>query len=367
MAKYTVVKLNYGRSMEEILEAINEQKFNLTPQDFDWPATQELFAKWVPFTARMGINRAEKTLEFPSEYTIDTGGKLETIKIAEEDFTLEYDERFIISGVEIVRPKSDWYDFDGQLLPLDKRTNSFQTEAIFFNKDDITYVAILGSPKSNKVSRTKKDLLEPCGLITHTPGIRLDELGLPAEFNLQSDFFYWLYYLYKEGQGIIPCKPVPIFIIELSGFHGTALEETQRTKSLGDRISELLTTNAFIFADDDIKALRLCLQYGQEIVELELHHDGSLDLLSYDGTLGDVIPHFKNQNVIVYIYNVLLPLLISAYESSVSVESGAWNRSMRDQFLNKIGVEMIAHITEELKKLTPNRTIGNNDENQSAS
>jgi hypothetical protein len=44
------------------------------------------------------------------------------------------------------------------------------------------------------------------------------------------------------------------------------------------------------------------LQYGQEIVELELHYDGSLELLNYDGVVGDIIPHFKTQNVIVYIY-----------------------------------------------------------------
>jgi len=364
MAKYTVIKLDNNYNIEQILEAIKEQKINLTPSDEIWPLAQELFAKWIPINDDIEISQAEKTLEFPTEYEVNNGEELKTIKM-EEEFSIQYNEQFIVSNVEIVRPKSDWYDFEGQLLPLDKRINKFETEAVFFFNNGSSYVAIQGSPKSNKVIRTKKDLLEPCNLITHNQGVRLDELGMPDEFNLQSDFFYWLYFVYKEKQGVISCQPAPMFIIELSGFHGTALEDTHRTKSSGDRISELLTTNAFIFADDDIKALRLCLQYGEEIVELELHFDGSIDLLSYNGTLGAVIPQLKTQNVIVYTYNILLPLLISTYESSV--QSGEWNRTERDQFLNKIGVDMIAHITSELQKLAPNRTISGQADNQSVS
>ncbi|MGY3374287.1 MULTISPECIES: hypothetical protein [Bacillus cereus group] len=365
MSKHTVLRLNDGLNLERILDAIREGRFDLTPEDEDWPAEERLYANWVSATGRaFEINTIESILEFPTEYIIGREEEEPVTITIENEYEINYNEQILVAETVIKRPRMGWYDYQDRLLPLDKRTNFFGTEVVFFTNDNNAYVAIQGSPKSDKVNRTKNDLLIPCNLLNQITGIRTDELGLPTEMNFASDFFYWLYYIYQERERIIPCAPMPIFIIELSGFHGTALEDTQKTKSFGDRISKLLTTNAFIFADDDLKALRLSLQYGNEIIELELHHDGSVDLLSYHGVLGNTIPQYKTQNVIVYIYKILLPLLLETY--GLSVNNGSWSRTVRDEFLHKIGMGMIDNITEALATLIPNRIIAEDNENQSA-
>ncbi|PEX33311.1 hypothetical protein COK25_03225 [Bacillus cereus] len=365
MPKYTVIRLNDGLNLEGVLEQISGRSFDLTPEDEEWPAQERLCANWVPAIGEeFEINTIERTLEFPSEYRIEREGEEPIIATIEHEYEINYNEQILVAETVIKRPRMDWYDYQDRLLPLDKRTNSFGTEVVFLTSNNNTYAAIQGSPKSDRVNRAKKDLLIPCNLLNEIRGIRIDELGLPAETNFASDFFYWLYYIYKERDSIIPCEPMPMFIIELSGFHGTALEDTQKTKSFGDKISKLLTTNAFIFADDDLKALRLSLQYGNELIELELHYDGSVDLLSYQGDLGNAIPQYKTQNVIVYIYNILLPLLLETYGASVN--NGSWSRTVRDGFLHKIGMEMIAEINTALTTLIPNRVIVEGDENQTA-
>ncbi|RFB26986.1 hypothetical protein [Bacillus sp. LB(2018)] len=365
MSKHTVLRLNDGLNLERILDAIRVGRFDLTPDDEEWPAEERLYANWVPAAGgALEVNTIERTLEFPTEYRIEREGEEPIIATIDQEYEINYNEQILVAETVIKRPRIDWYDYQDRLLPLDKRTNFFGTEVVFFTNDNNTYAAIKGSPKSDKVIRTKKDLLISSNLLNEITGIKIDELGLPTEMNLASDFFYWLYYIYKERESIIPCEPMPIFILELSGFHGTALEDTQKTKSFGDKISKLLTTNAFIFADDDLKALRLSLQYGNELIELELHYDGSVDLLSYQGVLGDVIPQYKTQNVIVYIYKILLPLLLSTYGTSVNNLS--WSRTVRDEFLHKIGMEMIEEINAALITLIPNRVIAEDDENQSA-
>lgn len=369
MSKHTILRLNDGLDLDGILDALRVGTFELTPEDEEWPQEEHLYARWIPTAGgELEINTVESTLNFPTEYRIEREDEEPTIFTIEHDHIIHYDGQILVAETAISRPRMDWYDRQDRLLPLDKRTNFFGTEVVFFISNNRAYVSIQGSPKSDKVNRTKKDLLIPCNLLDEITGIRSDELGLPTEMNFASDFFYWLYYIYKEREGIIPCEPVPMFIIELSGFHGTAFEDTQRTKSQGDRISKLLTTNAFIFADDDLKALRLSLQYGNEIIELELHHDGSIDLLSYEGVLGDAIPRYKTQNVIVYIYKVLLPVLLETYGLCRGNHGGnhSWNRTVRDGFLHRIGRGMIDEINATLNTLIPNRVIIEEDENQSA-
>ncbi|MCA1040544.1 hypothetical protein LCM00_13605 [Bacillus infantis] len=347
MAKYTILELRASLSLEDILEVLRRKgKVELTPSDENWPSQERIYASMLPFENQFTIKEIDTKITIPEKIEIDKIKEKYTVELTPE--IIEKKERVIFSYVEIQRPKTDWYDNQDRLLSLDKRINLFESDSLFFEEDDTCYVAIQGAPKSDKVLRTKRDILHANNLLEWPKSVKSELVGIPQNFVLDSDFFYWLYYLHKEKNGRIESLSHSIFILELSGFHGTSLSETQRTKSQGDRITQLLTTNAFIFGKDDLKALRLTLQYGNEIVELELHYDGSVDLLSYDGEFANGTT-LRSQAQLILIYKILLPFIQEVYQSQK--KSGQWSQTVLELFLHKIGNEMITSITNQVNKL----------------
>lgn len=393
MAKYTLLKLKDGLALEQIKDdLIRNSRNDLTPPG-EWPATEKIYAEMLPFQNTFEISEVETKIVFPDVYDIETTEEdimeleeymtsseteiaasfstdmenhdLERTYLAyhlEETTTakeisavddnvvkiIEKNEQMLFSYIRIIRSRDDWYDDrTEELLPFDKRINVHESEALFFESGNSCYAAIKGSPNSQKVTRVKKDLLLSKGFLQFPRGLKTELVGLPSEFRLDSDLFYWMYYIYKEKGKIIRNLPDPIFIIELNGFSGTSLLNTQRTKSNGDRITQLLTTSAFIFKKDDLQALKVTLQYGREHLYIELNNDGSVDIIRHIGEYSKASV-MKRQSELIFVYKVIIPLLMAAYEDDI--KNKLWGPDILRGFITDIGNEMISTITRNIQK-----------------
>ncbi|GIM47058.1 hypothetical protein DNHGIG_26070 [Collibacillus ludicampi] len=323
MPTYTIIKIKENMNLEKVVERIKERGcFEHTPDDPKWPKNEKLFAKWIPLEEEPMITKFE------------TG--------------IGTNEEVVQASVEIQRPRQVWTDSQKKLLPLEKRINITQTDVIFFENGGSCYVAVQGSARSQQVNRTKRDLLEPSELIDWEEGKRTESVGLPSEYRIDPDMFYWLYYLYLEKKGEIPSNP-PMRILELSGYRGTSLEDTQYYKSRGDRVAKLLPTLAFLYGNDDLKSLRFTLNTNSEQIELELHHDGSFELVSYAGKYASVEANYKEAAQLLLVYKDIIPRLKDAYENDKDKRN--WNENVRDQFNANIGRIIIERIKETLPSL----------------
>ncbi|WCM61385.1 hypothetical protein [Paenibacillus polymyxa] len=379
MAKHTIIELNESLKLETIEAALKKNaKSDLTPEKGKWPRQEKIYAEFIPFNGEFRISEVETKIVMPAGYHV----KLKEEEITELEFMPGISEqaatvaekvdriegffkeknivesvRMLYSYVRIQRARDDWFDKSEELLPLDKRINVYESDVVFFEIKNCCYAVIKGSSKSAHVARVKKDLLASMGFLNMPKGIKAEEVGIPVEYRLSSDFFYWLYYVYKERKGIINCNPYPIFLLAVSGFTGTAIADTQRTKSNGDRIAQLLTTHAFIFGKDDMKAFRLTLQYGKEIIQIELNNDGSIDLIHHSGEYarGNLQ---RERAELILVYKVFIPLITQAYQDDKGSKK-VWGPDILETFLHKIGKEMIDSIQASIDKQVENLVHGN--------
>lgn len=312
-----IVKLDQIDNLEQaaiVLE--NNSILDETVDHDDWPDHEPLTKRWFGVDQfDLGINELMAGTRESVKFIIANG----------------YNER--------TKRESSWYDGTVFIDDKEERINKAEFKSIFFESEGSVFIATL-MPLSANLNTYINDLLpEPIW------GTRTKE---PTDYKLNQDFYYWLLNAFTRNNKVASSNPV-IYIRSWTGFHGTTQDTIHRMTGEGERISAILSTLAFLFSDDPFKSLSLAIQYENERIPVHLGETGYLTIsdFEYEGMFSNAY-HGTSREILLTIlmYTKVLPDLFKSYE--LSKAEGRWNETVKEEFRNSIGDQIITRVKSEL-------------------
>lgn len=251
------------------------------------------------------------------------------------------DISFIEARAEIEYAKRKIFD-NNQYLPKKDRLNTEDIDVIFFELDKNFYVVIQTS-NINQIER----ILNLIGT----------EYIKGQEWILSGDLFNWLVYLYSEKDGKLNSK---IEITSISGFTGTVFDNENIVSSKSMEAIDLIATRAFISTGGNLEEVSIFLKDSDNCsISCKLDsHCGALIYVNDSEFLTHPNGLEKNENLILYIYTYLIPMLREAFCNNKSKF-----RLEKVEFAKKIGIDVIKEIIKENKiKLDELSSVEDNEE-----
>lgn len=236
--------------------------------------------------------------------------------IATREKTLE-----IVADLEYSKRKKT--DDNGRFFPREERVDSVSVKVMFFQIEESIY-SIIFSSNEKYIDRTKKLIGEA--------SIR----SVDIRFELETDLFNWLFYKYKEADGVLGQN---LTINNITGFIGNSIDEENVFKSLSDQTSDLTVTKAFISNGELLR--NVTVRITTEEVEMIFSID---DVSNVDLFLNRSAVFFnelcKERLLPVYLYTILIPKLKSVY----SANAQQFLETDKRNFSTKMGLEVIRSI-----------------------
>ncbi|MDQ0150027.1 hypothetical protein ACFO6R_08420 [Eubacterium multiforme] len=236
--------------------------------------------------------------------------------------------------VRIEYAKKIWSKDDS----LEDRMNWFE-ENILIYKDKTKIKLIILSSKTHASSIIKKFFKESIwGEIIE-------------DNNIDKDLLYWMFYRlreYKNDELMNGCK---LYLTGLVSYMGKSKDEINAIRGQGVRVGALLGTLAFIFNDDNLKALKPEIQYKDHILvsELKFNNGNKISDANYVGSLMRYNDDEKVIALTILMCRKILPTIVEAYnESKVR---GEWTAHVKLSFLRNIGNVIDENVQAQLKKI----------------
>ncbi|GMR81935.1 hypothetical protein [Enterococcus faecium] len=174
-----------------------------------------------------------------------------------------------------------------------------------------------------------------------------------SEFIFPEDFFNWFFYQFSECKRLLGEN---YYLKGIGGFMGNVADEQNIIKGISEQTSELTVTKAFISNGESLKNVtaRIRKENKVDIVFGIDHECNSVIYVTQSANLILFENGCKDDFMVVYLYDILIPKLRSLYMSSESI----FVSEQKGSFSKKIGIEVIEsimchnHITlEELEIL----------------
>lgn len=142
-----------------------------------------------------------------------------------------------------------------------------------------------------------------------------------------------------------------LFVTALKSFTGKTRDNVNAMRGNGNRISTILGTLAFLFNNENLKAVRPQLQFNGEVILLEVSLTGTCRIWEeeYQGRWLLLDSERLINNIVIYIYVVLLPALVDSYRDNVT--RGVWSQQDKIEFLQRLGNEIKDQVNAELARL----------------
>lgn len=228
--------------------------------------------------------------------------------------------RFIYFNVVVEKLKRNW-------LPeqiLEDRINVYQSDILIYQDGNKVRLIVMSS-KTNSVRIIKSFFdQERWG-------------GVVEENNIDKDLLYWVFYRLREFPNTQLIEDSGLYLTGLVSYMGKSKDEINAVRGQGVRVGALLGTLAFIFNDDNLKALKPEIQFNDHtiIAEINFNNAHKIDDASYRGEFIALDEECKIIALTILMCKTIVPRLEEAY--SVSKELGEWSPQIKLVFLRNIG------------------------------
>ncbi|WP_394532813.1 hypothetical protein [Priestia aryabhattai] len=142
---------------------------------------------------------------------------------------------------------------------------------------------------------------------------------------------------------------------------GKTRDNVNALRGAGSRISTILGTLAFLFSNEELKALRPSIQFESEKVLVEFGLTGTFKVWpqEYRGNhFKQLTGEYKENAIVIYIFQWVIPILIQCYRENC--ENNKWSPQLKIDFLKGLG----AMIRDEVDKMLVKIEMGLPYENE---
>jgi hypothetical protein len=277
-----------------------------------------------------------------------------TLISQEDTYKLQY---LLAKGIyERAMPKtSAFIDEDGEiLLPRDRRIFESESKVIFFEKDNRLYSIVYGSRSSASI----RTILMGSGFKQR----RRPEWGTVdnklAQFRLDSDFFYWMFFRYQMK------KPIQthfgaVAIDDIEGIGRYSAKKQHDTKSKGPNcineishksalgINQLVYETSITFTMPNIQIIVCLSGFSEAIVDF----GRSVSINPSNGQFDTV----DEVSTLLKLYLEIIPGLIGAYNSDRS--RGRWTTTASTLAKKRWALDVIEELANH-HSLSKNDLLG---------
>ncbi|AJK64966.1 hypothetical protein KHU1_0999 [Bacillus amyloliquefaciens KHG19] len=279
------------------------------------------------------------TEDLISEVRVVNGFSLEEFeRVQIENQTLQY--LFFQGYTERKKNEAEWYNADGTLKSKDLRINSTIIDILVVEMNNCLYGIVFAG--INRAKAIVKDIftVECWGHVT------------PLEFNISEDLLYWIFKRFIDTPREPLSEGQQVYITALESYMGKTRDRVNAMRGEGSRISTILGTLTFLFNNEELKAIRPAIQYGFERVLLEIGLTGTFKTWpqEYRGhAFMQLTGTRKNNAIAIYIFNTIIPLLISCYEENC--ERDHWSPQLKIDFVQRLGNIIRTKVEEVLRRI----------------
>ncbi|MGO2646460.1 MAG: hypothetical protein ACTH9R_09780 [Lactococcus cremoris] len=219
-------------------------------------------------------------------------------------------------------------DISGNYLPKSIRTqtNSFPLQFVGYERK---WYCIVFTNDTAHLKRIKK-LIGKDYIIE-----------LPESYQIDSDFFLWLFYRNIKRSKQLSDK---INLSNIISFTGTVVNDENRFKGVSDQASELMITRAFIANQHPLTSMAITLNLPDGVTEFYLSQillkDESRIRVGKKTCIYPLLSSDGNEYTIpIYIYLYVIPEIVRLYKENKSVFD-----SKSEEFKKEIGIEVIKNM-----------------------
>lgn len=269
----------------------------------------------------------------------DEEKQLSSIWRRSNDFPIEIQNFLLPNGIEIrylvretyietSRRKVNMFE-NGQLLPKPQRTITDSIQTVFIEVGERIY-AILSSTNLISINKSKRLFGEKIKENT------TDEIGI-AEYIIDPDLFYWLFYKHEKANGILETR---FQVSDIAGFVGNIADESHTIKGNSIATPTLLVTKAFVSKFHPFRSLHIVLKYQSYTLDFILSDYSECYI-----NPGCSIPNIRIDKEIaasIIIYGFIIPRLYEIFS-----EDEIWKKdSTKQKFTKNVGLEVIKEIAD---------------------
>ena len=248
---------------------------------------------------------------------------------------------YVIMDCITERPRNPqfWFSPQGQLISREKRINVYQTKVLLFEYNNLVRgIVFTGKGRAGTIIR---DCLpeEYWGNVA------------AVESAITEDLLYWIFRKFIDLRES-PLSPAHnLYVTALKSYTGKTRDNINAMRGNGRRISTILGTLAFLFNNENLKAVRPQLQYNGEVFLLEISLAGTCRIWEedYQGIWLNLDEERLQNNIAIYTYIKLLPTLIECYQDNI--RRGSWSPLLKVEFLQRLGNEIKDQVEAELARL----------------
>lgn len=170
---------------------------------------------------------------------------------------------------------------------------------------------------------------------------------------INQDFIIWLIYKVTTGLEESMIDECHLLVKMITGWKGSSQDKLAKISGKGDRILNNLGTLAFLFENENVSDIQTKIEYINETIDVSLNLNGTIDvdLSTYSGDYLFNHDCEKSSKVILTVFLVILPKLLSAYK--IDIETKEWSNNKKIDFFYEIGNSITKKIKEKINKITP--------------
>lgn len=168
---------------------------------------------------------------------------------------------------------------------------------------------------------------------------------------ISEDTLYWLFYRLREFQDEkITTNPV-MFINGIYSYLGRTNDKVNAVRGMGNRVSALLGTLGMLLGEENLRALRPIIQYGNHQMNIELYigNTGRIYDKTYRGSIEITQEGIEQIKLVLLVCAKILPDMVKAYKESC--QNNEWSAYIKRIFLKGISNEMQDKIKIEMDRI----------------
>ncbi|MGO1134230.1 hypothetical protein ACTOS9_03390 [Bacillus subtilis] len=170
---------------------------------------------------------------------------------------------------------------------------------------------------------------------------------------INQDFIIWLIYKVSTGLERSMLDECHLLVKMITGWKGSTQDKLAHVSGKGDRILNNLGTLAFLFENENVSNIQTQIEYINETLDVSLNLNGTIDvdLSTYTGDYLLNEYYEKNSKVILTVFLVIIPKLLSAYK--IDLDTKEWSSNKKIDFFNEIGTSITNKIKEKIDTIAP--------------
>lgn len=175
---------------------------------------------------------------------------------------------------------------------------------------------------------------------------------------IDEDLLYWMFKSFIDKSSRSPLdSDNSLYVTSLKRYMGITKDQGNTLTGEGDRITEILGTLAFLL-NNDLKLLKTKVIYnigGQSkvhhalVLEIQLKGTIKFDINYYQGDFKNLSIDKLKVAASILITKVIIPIIIKSYQESII--NAEWSKSLKRDFIKRIGEEIKERVDTEIEKL----------------